>query len=220
MNKITEILDKLRQGEPLALTRFNDGEVMAMIDTNAIVARGDQKSSERLKDELIKAIKYRRNNYYIGIPCGICYPDFHNYASDIVGDYKFSTHATVLTNRNWKKFVWDFFNIFSGRRITYVGGSTHNVNELELKFGYKIKHIKTPMKDSFRSLEELKDKKFKKGSIVLLSCGPLSRALVHYWFKNNPDSTFLDVGSVFDPWTRDNWLRCHLGTLPKCGECN
>ncbi|MGA0233769.1 MAG: GT-D fold domain-containing glycosyltransferase [Saprospiraceae bacterium] len=64
------------------------------------------------------------------------------------------------------------------------------------------------------------------GDIVFVSLGPTARVACCDWFKLKPEATFIDCGSIFDPFTRDVWHRCHTGwengfnNQVRCDECN
>ena len=92
--------NNIKDKTPFAYARFNDGEMMAIDQIGAIVARGDQYVDESLSAALTEAIKYKQDNYYIGIPCSKCYPRYNKLANELIGDYKFKTSAVVTTNRN------------------------------------------------------------------------------------------------------------------------
>jgi len=222
MEKVYEILDKLKRQEPVALARFNDGEMSAIMNPagTVTVARGDQFVGLDLRHRLLAALTHEQENYYKGIPCKNCYPKFHQQAKQLVGDYKYLTYAVVNTNRNWQYFRDNLGDAIGDRRVIWVSGQDQNVNALK-NFGIEVdKHIKLPTKNAFSRYEEIRDMRFIKGDVVLLSCGPIGRVLVWNWFMENPQTNFLEIGSTFDPYTRDVWHRCHLGTLPKCEECN
>ena len=70
------------------------------------------------------------------------------------------------------------------------------------------------------------EEKIESGAVVFISCGPLARVLVKEWFQKRPDVTFIDIGSTFDPFTRNVRHRCHTGwengfnDVPRCVQCN
>lgn len=224
MDKIHSILSNLRDGIPQALARFNDGEMTGIIRPGSVVARGDQQVPKDLSDKLKEALQHEQDNYWVGIPCSVCYPHLHSVALSYVDDeYDYLTKAVVTTNRNWKLFTTEFPKITDGRLIRYVGGIEHNTDELKKYTGIDVSaRIITPMKNAWSDYNRIKDiyNSFSVGDIVLLSCGPMARVLAREWFEQRPDCTFLDIGSCFDPWTRDVWLNCHKGKVKTCLECN
>lgn len=224
MEKIKDILQNLKHGVPQALARFNDGEMKAIMGTKKVIARGDQQVTTSLRVKLLDAILHRQENYWVGIPCRVCFKRQHLKAKELVGNYEYLTSAVVTANRNWKHFTSTFPRFV--KKVEYVGGEDHDTRNLEKVLGIRVCHsIKTPMKNAWAGFEKHPEfanlcNHLRGEEVVILSCGPLSRVLACEWFKRRPDCTFLDVGSCFDPWTRNVWHACHKGKLKPCKGCN
>ena len=73
--------------------------------------------------------------------------------------------------------------------------------------------------------------KFKKNNkdfdIIMISSGPTARVLSKEFFEIDPTRTYIDIGSTFDPFTRNVWHNCHKGWLEtgfnktkRCIKCN
>lgn len=231
IDKIHKILKNLKEGVPQALARFNDGEIGIINNSNFVAARGCQKGSSSLQEALRAAIRHEQENYWVGIPCDKCATkSSYNTAIQLVRpDYEYLTKAVVNTNRNWKLVIEEMPKALEGKEVIWVSGSDQNLESLREKTGIKVsKHLKLPKKDSWRQhsqcLEWLNSisgfSTTGRPRVVVLSCGPLSRVLSHQGFIAHPDTTFLDLGSTFDPYTRNVWHSCHRGTLNKCEGCN
>lgn len=221
MDKIHQILNNIRKGIPTALSRFNDGEIQGILQPGCTVARGDQKVSQELSDALREAISYQQENYWVGIPCDKCTTaKWHKHAIRLVDPkYKYLTKAVVTTNRNWKLFTTEIPKIVKDNKVYWVSGKSQDISKLEFKVSY---HMEVHDKDAWSVYRYIADNGnvFQEGSIVFLSCGPMSRVLARRWFEQNPTATYLDVGSAFDPWTRGVRHACHRGTLAPCKGCN
>lgn len=223
MEKINNILDCLRQDIPVSLARFNDGEAEAILSPGCTVARGDQKVPQTLSDALREAIQYEQDNYYVGLPCPDCATGkWYKRLKDLVRpDYPYLTKAVVTTNRNWKKFIAEFPKAVKGKHVIWVGNPTHNIPNLKESVDLDVAEIlNVPAKNAWSHYDSLINQEFEDGTIVNLACGPMARVLVRQWFERWPNCSFLDTGSAFDPFTRNVWHRCHLGTLPSCKGCN
>jgi hypothetical protein len=230
LTNIDWFLDNLKNNVPFGFARFNDGEMMGIIQVGSIAARGDQRVNESLSLALSGALTHKQPNYYVGIPCSLCYPTLNQVANDMVGDYEYLTSAVVTTNKNWKHFIDTFPEVVKDKRLIWIGGDDQNVDIL-LELGIAIdKKALIPRKDSWKYYDHILKtfpETFRKGDIVAISLGPTARVLVKEWFKKYPDVTFIDVGSNFDPYTRNVWHNCHKGwketgfnlTSP-CKECN
>jgi hypothetical protein len=233
MDKINNILDNLREGVPQALARFNDGEAQAIVQPDCTVARGDQYVSPGLSNALHEAIQYEQENYWIGLPCDVCATEkwYHKIKHLVRPDYEYLTKAVVTTNRNWKLFTEELPKILKNKPVHWVGSKEQQLNKLPFKV---YNHIHTNSQNAWEQYKDIiswatdiyptRDDNdvhyLGEGEIVILACGPLSRVLVRHWFEKRPNCTFLDVGSAFDPWTRNVWHNCHKGTLGPCKGCN
>jgi hypothetical protein len=224
MEKINDIFNFLKTDTPQALSRFNDGEATAITEVGSVIARGDQKVSSSLQEALANALKHEQERYWKGIPCKVCIP--HQYIkieSMINPEYKWLTCAVVTTNRNWKRMVTEFPKLLVSKRVIWVGGEDQDMKELGKRTNiHPSDVIRVPCKNAWDVYDSALDEypSFDAGDVVILSCGPLSRVLACEWYKLRPDVTFLDVGSCFDPYTRNVWHSCHKGTLKPCKGCN
>ena len=223
-------IEKLQGSIPFGYARFNDGEMMGIDKVNTTVARGDQFVDQNLSNALKEAILHKQKNYYIGIPCSICYPHYSALAKELIGDYEFITSAVATTNRNWKKFIDTFPAAVKERRIIWIGGADQNTDALKDMGLNIVNTVKVPNQNSWAYYEQIKEKVpnlFQEGDLVGISLGPTARVLVREWFEEYPNTTFVDFGSNFDPYTRNVRHNCHKGweetgfnlTKP-CSECN
>lgn len=226
MKNFKTIIDNLTNKKNFAFVRFNDGEMKAIQKVGSIIARGDQIVNQSLHDKLLEALTHKQDNYWIGKPCSICFPKYRNLFDTIVNPtYQFLTCATLLCNNgHWIKFINSFNDCCKNRNCVWISGKDQNLNKLKMKFTNLniINNIQLPSKNCWNEYNSIKEeyKKFKPDNLILLSCGPLSRVLCYEWFKERNDCTFLDLGSTFDPFTRNVWHRCHNEKLPFCKECN
>jgi len=225
------LIDNLRNNVPFGFARFNDGEMIGISQPYSVVARGDQYIDKDLQNSLLKALQHEQDNYYIGIPCSLCYPVHHKLASDIVNnDYPFLTSAVITTNRNWKNFINLFPEAMGDRRLIWIGGDDQDIEPLKDMGLNIVNNVKIPRRNSWNFYKEIKKKVpplFQPGDVVAISLGPTARVLVQNWFKDYPSISFIDIGSNMDPFTRGVHHNCHKGwedtgfNLAKpCKECN
>lgn len=232
MDKYDTLMNNLKEEIPFALARFNDGEMMGIGQPGCIVARGDQVVPQDLSDALKESLEYEQDNYWKGLPCGQCFPEHRKLAEVYVNSeyfdkaYEYLTHAVVFTNRNWMRFIREFPQHIKGRMVYWVGGDDQNLSQLPFEV---YEQHKVPAQDGWSVYSETKDLygTFDFGSIVLAACGPMARVLTRKWFEKRPDLTIIDIGSTFDPFTRNVWHNCHKGwretgfnLTARCEECN
>ena len=123
--------DNLKNKIPFAYVRFNDGEMMGIARVGSVVARGDQYVDQALSKALKDAILHRQKNYYIGVPCSICFPAYSKLAKEMVEGYSLTTSAVLLTNKNWKRFADNLPKVMEGRRMLWVSGKDQDPEKLK-----------------------------------------------------------------------------------------
>ncbi len=223
MNKYDDLITLLDNGTPFSFNRFNDGEMMGIEKVGSVAARGDQVISVGLHNKLCCAILHTSENYWIGKPCSVCFPRLRKlYDTYVKPDYEYQTHAVQFCNNgNWEKSIKDFNKILKKRKVVWISGNDQNLKKLEFHDNI-YSHITVPIQDSWQAYEKVKHswKDFNPSDVVISSCGPLSRVLTYEWSTQRKDCTFLDLGSLFDPFTRNVWHKCHTGKLVYCPECN
>ena len=220
MLAIDQLMVMVAKREPFALSRFNDGEMRAIAQPGCVVARGDQVVNTSLSNSLCMALQVVEHNFWRGLPCSACFPEWRLLADKLVGaEPKYGTLAVVQTNRNLQRWKTEFPAAAKGRRVAWVSGSDQNITGLPLDIRRKID---LPTKNCWAVHSEMVDRcdEFDEGSLVMLSCGPMATVLACEWFLSRPDCTFIDIGSTYDPETRGVSHRCHTGKLPPCKECN
>jgi len=230
INNMDWFLNHLENKIPFAYARFNDGEMMGIDQIGTIVARGDQYVDITLSEALKESLEYKQKNYYIGVPCSLCYPRYNKLANDIIGEYSLKTLAVVTTNRNWKKFIDNFPKVMKDRRLIWIGGNDQDIEAIKELGLDVVKAAKVPRKNSWRFYQQLKDQipqYFQDGDVVGISLGPAARVLVRQWFEEFKNITFIDMGSNLDPFARNVWHNCHKGwdetgfnLTTSCKECN
>ena len=118
----------------------------------------------------------------------------------------------------------------TGRDLIWIGGDDQDIDSLR-KLGLSVrKAARLPRRNSWNYHQHAKEiipQHFKSNDVVGLSLGPLARVLARERFEQFPDITFIDMGSNFDPFTRNVRHNCHKGwdetgfnLTTRCEECN
>ena len=149
------ILNKLKNNENFAFTRFSDGELFILQNKKLVLAEnhyitgditGANKYTEEeqkyfnpekdgaLRSRLIESFKHNQDNYYKGIctssDAHVGKENFEWMVNFLGGDHPNLTYANLLINANYKRFVEELIPIFSKREIIYVVNKLANVNNL------------------------------------------------------------------------------------------
>ncbi len=219
------ILSRIETGRPICFVRLNDGEAKALENPNCTISRKAQSVDEELSGELANVALFRADDYWIGVPCPTCKPDCNETVMKYVAtQYSYLTYAVLLINSNWNRTVLNLFNAVGDRPVWIVSGQDQDWSGMKLNIR---RNIQVPSRNAWQNRHEIISEynKIPSGAVVLLSCGPLSRVLAYYWFSKRRDCTFLDIGSCFDPWTRNIKYRYQKivdggNESPYCETCN
>lgn len=211
-NKHSKYFIKMVQNwEPFCFQRFNDGEINAMIHGEGkIISRGAQVVDESLSEEMKKAIIYEAPNYWKGMPCPECFPEYARFANKLVRkDYPYKTLATLMVNDNWPYLIDKILEtIDKERSVWVVSGNDQDWTFLN-NYGINFKkHLKVPPTNSWSYRDRLINewKHLPQDSIVFLSCGPLSRILGWKWWSNHSCCTIIDCGTSSDLYSKGKEL--------------
>jgi hypothetical protein len=221
-----KLIEMLKDKTPFCLVRFNDGEMKGIMNPGCTVARGDQKVNSDLASALEDALSYESHNYWIGLPCQNCWPSCREKADQIVSvDYPYKTLAVVLCNDNWLRSKDEIIPAIDGRPLWVISGDDQNWNEIASDCSFK--QFKISRRNSWANKDAVMGlwKEAPANSVVMISCGPLSRVLAYDWWKNRQDCTIIDIGSTFDPFTRNVRHNCHRwkngrNQTKYCSVCN
>jgi hypothetical protein len=227
MNKAEILYQKIKKNEPFCFIKMNDGECGALVNHNASLSRGFDKSSERMSQKLKEVFEFEHKDYYIGIPCNKCWgKHYKNILPYIEKKNKNNLLlANILINSNINKTTQILEYQLKNKHIVLVCSSKmkNNIKNLE-KMNIKVNQlISVSEKCAFNNdYDRIKDNvnHIPDHSVVICCCGPLGRILCHEWFKKNQSLTCLELGSFFDPLLNNKTYLYQTGTLQFCNECN
>ena len=227
MNKAEILYQKIKKNEPFCFIKMNDGECGALVNHNASLSRGFDKSSERMSQKLKEVFEFEHKDYYIGIPCKKCWgKHYKNILPYIEKKNKNNLLlANILINTNINKTIQILESHLKDKHIVLICNTKmkNNIKNLE-KINIKVNQILTVSeKYAFENdYDTIKNEvnHIPDQSVVICCCGPLGRILCHEWFKKNQSLTCLELGSFFDPLLNNKTYLYQTGTLQFCNECN
>lgn len=220
MDDCTIMLSRLALGLPFTFVHFNDGEVGAAMYEDGLVRRqqwsgsfetpaGNQAYSGRLRHEMRRSMNCTHPRLYAGLPCpaeSTLLTRAHHEARTLVKAEK-QTVATVFANGNYHQ-VRDVLPSLIGRRLR-DGARLHlvvsrlaNVERFGNATGLHVTStLRAPAWNAFDAYSRLTSSfaDFAAGDIVVVCVGMLGRMLVTRWLPERPDTTFLELGSFFNP---------------------
>lgn len=200
---------------PFSLSRFGDGElsIIKNIPYNASRHHGAYEFTfdgsikhDFSREQLIEAYKYTGAMHYTGIICPCCSTlDTHLQARQYTNaPGHLLTWANIFVNSNSTLFYNEMLPVFSSyKNIILVCNKIANYKKLP--FSSHIKHIFTVGNNAWLTSMHIVEKiKHLSGNIkdalFIVAAGPLSNVIVMTCHQTNPLNTYIDIGSVLDPF--------------------
>tara|TARA_A100001515_G_scaffold144261_1_gene147805 strand:- start:513 stop:1307 length:795 start_codon:yes stop_codon:yes gene_type:complete len=221
------LLDKIKNKENFAFSRFSDGELFIMQNKTVVLAdnhyiTGDitgpnrytkeehkefyPDKHQKYREKLIECYRHTQKNYFKGICTATdghvgksnfdWMIDFHS------GDHENLTFANLLINANYSRFIEELVPLLEKREIIYVVNELANTDNLPFNISKKFVIGSNCMINNYDTSEKvknyIKDNNIA-DAIVLCSAASLSNFVIHECFRNNPNNTFIDIGSCLNP---------------------
>jgi hypothetical protein len=201
-----EIVSRLRAREDFAFSRFGDGEFNAIF-----LADGANCDGHRYFPELgrrLRQILDRPPSYLLGLqPLAILIHGARRIRATFEGPHwTFADcfHLALIEGR-----INDFFGALAGRDVALVGAPHHRY----LAEGKSWEFIEVPYGDcwpQYRSLlAALKSRATTVEEVFLLCASMTANVLVDDLHQLNPRNTYIDAGSIFDPYVGVNSRSYH-----------
>ena len=217
----------LEQKENFAFCRFSDGEMFIMQNQTVVLAPGHFITGDRIgnniytkeeqkefhpaqhqfyREKLIDSFKFRKKNYFKGI-CTKTDVGIENFNWQInlhgAGDDDALTFANVLINSNYSRYIEEIVPLFKDREVIYVVNELADLNGLPFTPKKSFRIGSNCMIENYDVIEEIKEyisSNNIENHLVLCSAASLSNFIIHECYKENPNNTFLDIGSSLNPY--------------------
>tara|TARA_B100001094_G_C18195434_1_gene810450 strand:+ start:8885 stop:9688 length:804 start_codon:yes stop_codon:yes gene_type:complete len=226
-NAFDILIDKIQNKDNFAFTRFSDGELFILQNKTVILAEdhyvtgdvrgGNIYTKEEQKeflpsehgffyDKLWECYLHNQEGFYKGICTGtdphVGNENFKWMVSKHGGEHDNLTFSNLLINANYKRFIEEMVPLFVDRDIIYVANENANISKLPFEVKKHFKVGSNCMINDYDTAQEVKeyiDKNNLSDYIVLCSAASLSNVVTYECFKDNPNNTFLDIGSCLNP---------------------
>lgn len=197
--KYETIIHNIQNNIPFAFSRWGDGEWLNVNKASGQNCDGNIYYSD-LGDELKKIVEVKQD-YYMGVQTLIerSVKESQKYPQDWCDSDIFHRESI---NGNLNKFI----EVLSNSHIVYTG------NESLKKLDFIDEFIEIPYNNCWNQRDEIIEKisnTFDRHKIYLLSAGMACNVFIDRLWKINNTNTYIDVGSVFDPYVGRNTRRYH-----------
>jgi hypothetical protein len=221
------LLNKIEKKENFAFTRFSDGEMFILKNETLVLSdnhyiTGKIRGSNRYTKEehkefypekhqtyrkkLIECYRHNQNNYFKGICTSTdghvgkenfdWLIDFHG------GNHDNLTFANLLINANYRRFIEELVPLLENRNVIYIVNELADTSRLPFDIMKEFKIGSNCMIDNYDTTAKVKryiEDHGVENAIILCSAASLSNFIIYECFKDNPNNTFLDIGSCLNP---------------------
>jgi len=222
------LLNKLKNGEHFAFTRFSDGEVFVMQNKKVLLGEshvevGDIRygfgySSDDYKEflperdaivreRLLKAFSFKKRNYFVGGGCANCTCAINEYIPwmrDIYnnGEEHWTT-TNLFVNANYPLFVNNMVPEFANHKVVMVCSENANIQTLPFDVVKDFRVGRNCIVNDHHLIDEMC--KWVQGNdiqdhVFLFSASSLSEILIHELFNIAEKNTYIDVGTTLHKW--------------------
>jgi len=221
---IFKLLSKLKRNEHFAFTRFSDGEILIMQNKELILEKKYVKAgnvihnfgySEEdykhfdpskhgfLKDKLMEAYTYKKDNYFVGGICQNCDCASQEYASwmhEAYGELDANyTYANLLVNSNYPIFVGQLYKVLKDKKIVIVCSENADLSGVGLEVVKDFRVGRNCIVNDHNLVTEMKEWISENDVIdhvFLFSASSLSEVLIYELFKDHDKNTYIDIGTT------------------------
>lgn len=215
---------KIENYENFVFARYADGEVMLMngigVRENTQAFNVDKWSAPnfltKVGRELLESLKHTENNYYYAISS----------KTDNINDYMFLrnnikqsedklTFVNLWINANYQKSIKKYYEL--KRPVTLIC----NYKAKKENFPFEVSKI-IPFPNNCVEFWENGGDNFIEmlineiggiqNQLFFISCGPVSEIIIDKLYTNNPNNTYIDVGSSIDEFVHSQKTRPYMNS--------
>jgi hypothetical protein len=206
----------IKSGENITFSKFCDGE-MAVLENKPINNKEfwfDPKSliDSTKRNILLRAIQFKKQNYFVGITCVKVFGLENHRKLKMISnqDEDHLTWADLLVNSNYSYYVENIVPLFRERKVFLVCNENGKIENLPFKPSIVFPVKNNAWHEDWNLIQEIKEKTLnEKNIVVLFCCGPFGNILAYELTKNNPNNTYLDIGSTLNPWLQSESFNRH-----------
>jgi hypothetical protein len=214
--------EKITHNMNFTFTRYADGEVMLMKgipvgpETQAFKIDNWSAPASITKAglDLLESIKHTEDDYYYGISALNDNIDDHFFLKkNIKQSEKNLTFVNLWINANYRKTMKNYCSL--KRDVILIC----NEKAKKENFPFNVVSIK-PFPNNCIDFWEYNSEKYIldllleygnfKNQLFFVSCGPISEIIIDKLYKNNPNNTYVDVGSSIDEFVHGYQTRPYM----------
>ena len=222
------LLNKLKNREHFAFTRFSDGEVFVMQNKKVLLEKshveiGDIRYGfgysqddykeflpERdgtVREKLLDAFSFQKKNYFVGAGCSNCTCAINEYIPWMRDLYNNGeehwTTTNLFVNANYPLFVNNMVPEFSNHKIVMVCSENANTETLPFDVVKDFRVGRNCIVNDHHLIDEMCEwvqNNDIQDHVFLFSASSLSEMLIHELFNISDKNTYIDIGTTLHKW--------------------
>ena len=196
-----DLVDRLQRRKPTTFSRFGDGEFNCIFGDPKAPPNVDGHAYYPDLGKRLREILESTPNYFIGIQPmarhAFAPPHPNSKTFDaLVAPYP--TDADMLHRASIRRLLTFFFDVLRGRKVLIIGPP--HLKDLKV---FPFQFLPIPAKNcwlSYPSMLRAAQTWQCPLSVVLVCAGMPAKCLIHDLWKHNPQGTYIDCGSLLDPF--------------------
>lgn len=199
--EIEKIYKMLSLGKKFSFSKYADGEWSIMLGKHLNNKEFGFGFFDRFyRNKLIESIKFKDENYFVGISCFCCQGENYFKMKDFSEqDENHLTFANIFVNSNYTFYKEKFIDEYKKRDIILIANKNSKIENLPFKL-YKFYPVGfSAWKKNYNLIEEIKKENYS-DKLFLFACGPFGNLLAHQLWESNKNNTYIDIGSTLNPW--------------------
>ena len=200
------LIQKLKNKEKFSFSKYADGELHIL--ANMAINNGEfwflPEQNQQQRERLIDSLKYKNDNYYVGITCPCCIggPAAHNwYKKQSAQNLTNLTWANLFVNGNHEYYLNNMVPLYSDYDVILVSNSDSSLENLPFDVKKHFKIGKNAWVDNYDTVEQIKTyitENSISDHLFLFCAGPFGNILSHQLFEHNNKNTYIDIGSTLN----------------------
>lgn len=206
--------NKLEAGENFTFSKYADGEWAVMknvsVNNREFWFSPNNMMDEIRRNKLIESFQFQHPQYHVGISCPCCQgiETFREMKSFSNQQDEKLTWANIWVNSNYSYFKEHILPIFKDKIVVLFCNADGKIENLPFKPYMVFPVENNAWEANWNFIEITKDLKIN-NALFLFCCGPFGNILAYELTKNNPNNTYLDIGSTLNPWLKSAGFERH-----------
>lgn len=215
------IFNRLQRKEKFSFSKYADGEFSILANhtiTNIDNWTFNPDQHKEIRNELIRSLTYKDENYYVGVSCKCCQPSLivdwmrEQSGQDVL------TWANLFVNSNYPYYKENFIPEYKNHDVILFAREDSTIHKLPFSIDQHVPITSQAFVDNFDMVENFPIEQYN-NKLFLFCAGPLGNMLVAKFWEKNKNNIYLDIGSTLNGYLTEanrRYLKGESTALKTC----